>query len=256
MNHYPRHIGDYARDCSHLTLLEHGVYARLLDLYYAQERGIDGSDFDLLARRLGARSAEEKEALKAILFEFFHPNTEGLLTNKRAENELNRYRNFGEQQRQRVAKRYSKPTDGIPTVETKLQKPTDGMPTVADGIPTVDLPYTNQNQNQNQNHNIPLSPPSGETAPKPSKSKRDVRELPDDWEPSEAHATIALAERKNLSREAQNFRDYHQARGTKFRSWNQAFNLWLRKSFGNTTNDHRSEKLSREFTESIQLPTI
>ena len=37
MNFYPRHIGDYIARASHLTLLEHGVYARLLDIYYSRE---------------------------------------------------------------------------------------------------------------------------------------------------------------------------------------------------------------------------
>ena len=40
MNYYQRHIGDYARDTGHLSLLEHGVYMVLLDYHYASEAGI------------------------------------------------------------------------------------------------------------------------------------------------------------------------------------------------------------------------
>lgn len=40
MNFYKRHIGDYIKDAAHLSLLEHGVYARLMDVYYTREAGI------------------------------------------------------------------------------------------------------------------------------------------------------------------------------------------------------------------------
>lgn len=28
MNYYERHLGDYARDTGHLSIMEHGVYTR------------------------------------------------------------------------------------------------------------------------------------------------------------------------------------------------------------------------------------
>ena len=40
MNFYKRHIGDYIKKAGHLTLLEHGIYARLMDVYYTREAGI------------------------------------------------------------------------------------------------------------------------------------------------------------------------------------------------------------------------
>lgn len=33
MNYYEHHLGDYYRKAKHLTLLEHGAYRMLLDLY-------------------------------------------------------------------------------------------------------------------------------------------------------------------------------------------------------------------------------
>ena len=50
MNYYERHIGDYLKDTSHLSLLEHGVYTRLMDVYYTKETGIPKED----AARLGS----------------------------------------------------------------------------------------------------------------------------------------------------------------------------------------------------------
>ena len=68
MNYYKRHIGDYMKDASHLSLLEHGVYMRLLDVYYTRESAIP---VDQAARLIGARSKDEKEALAIVAQEFF-----------------------------------------------------------------------------------------------------------------------------------------------------------------------------------------
>ena len=68
MNFYRRHIGDYLKDTAHLTLLEHGVYTRLLDVYYTRESGIPA---DQAARLIGARTKEESAALESVLHEFF-----------------------------------------------------------------------------------------------------------------------------------------------------------------------------------------
>ncbi|MFM0101976.1 YdaU family protein [Paraburkholderia rhynchosiae] len=68
MNFYKRHIGDYLKDTAHLTLLEHGVYTRLLDVYYTRESGIPDAQ---AARLIGARGKEEFAALKVVLDEFF-----------------------------------------------------------------------------------------------------------------------------------------------------------------------------------------
>ena len=40
MNYYERHLGDYAKDTAHLTMIEHGAYSLLLDRYYGTEQGI------------------------------------------------------------------------------------------------------------------------------------------------------------------------------------------------------------------------
>lgn len=68
MNYYKKHIGDYVRDTAHLTLLEHGVYARLLDIYYTNESGVPDAQVE---RLIGARTEEERFATRAVLSEFF-----------------------------------------------------------------------------------------------------------------------------------------------------------------------------------------
>jgi uncharacterized protein YdaU (DUF1376 family) len=68
LNYYPRHIGDYLKDTAHLSLLEHGIYSRLLDVYYSTEAPIEAAQ---VFRLIGARSRDERAATDAVLTEFF-----------------------------------------------------------------------------------------------------------------------------------------------------------------------------------------
>jgi uncharacterized protein YdaU (DUF1376 family) len=86
MHHYQHHIGDYRRDTMHLTLLEHGVYRQLIDLYYLQEKPLDANALRLIC----ARNAEEMQAAENVLKEFFDSTPEGWV-HKRCEAEIARY---------------------------------------------------------------------------------------------------------------------------------------------------------------------
>jgi uncharacterized protein YdaU (DUF1376 family) len=87
VNYYERHIGDYLKDTAHLSLLEHGVYGRLLDVYYTREGAIP---LDQVERLVGARSKEERAALASVLDEFFEVS-DGKLHNSRCDREIKRY---------------------------------------------------------------------------------------------------------------------------------------------------------------------
>lgn len=76
MNYYERHLGDYARDTAHLSLLEHGVYTLLLDRYYVTEKPLPSNERDLF-RLLRAASKAEKDAVRQVLREFFTETPEG-----------------------------------------------------------------------------------------------------------------------------------------------------------------------------------
>ena len=67
INYYKRHIGDYMKDASHLSLLEHGVYMRLLDVYYTRESAVP---VDHAARLFGARSKFVIESFWDLVFVF------------------------------------------------------------------------------------------------------------------------------------------------------------------------------------------
>ncbi|MGE0745273.1 MAG: YdaU family protein [Rhodospirillales bacterium] len=70
MNYYPHHIGDYASATAHLSLLEDGVYRRLLDWYYLDEKPLP-ADQKAIYRRVRAASDAEREAVDVVLAEFF-----------------------------------------------------------------------------------------------------------------------------------------------------------------------------------------
>ncbi|MEY2688358.1 MAG: hypothetical protein RL375_2556 [Pseudomonadota bacterium] len=88
MNYYSRHLGDYAKDTGHLTMIEHGAYGLLLDRYYGTEAGIPADQVHRVAR---ARSKEEKDAVDAVLAEFFTLKA-GVWINARCEEELTKAR--------------------------------------------------------------------------------------------------------------------------------------------------------------------
>jgi uncharacterized protein YdaU (DUF1376 family) len=84
MNYYERHLGDYAKDTAHLSMLEHGAFNLLLDRYYATEAGIPADQAHRIAR---ARSRDDKKAVDDVLCEFFEL-IDGKWINHRAEQEI------------------------------------------------------------------------------------------------------------------------------------------------------------------------
>lgn len=81
MHYYTHNIGDYRRDTSHLSLLEHGVYRQLLDLYYLEEKPIP-KETQWVMRRLSARTQEEQNAVVSVLNDFFFECEDGWRHNR------------------------------------------------------------------------------------------------------------------------------------------------------------------------------
>ena len=87
MNYYSRFPGDYARVTATLSLAEHGAYTLLLDTYYGNESPLP-SDKRSLYRICRAMEKEDKEAVDSIIKQFFFKGEDGLLHNKRADEEI------------------------------------------------------------------------------------------------------------------------------------------------------------------------
>lgn len=109
MNHFRFHIGDYLKDAAHLSLLEHGVYLRLMQVYYTREEPIPE---DQAARLIGARSQDERDALAAVIREFFKV-VDGNCHQNRCQGEIDEWRRLSAEQaakgRAGAAKRWSAP---------------------------------------------------------------------------------------------------------------------------------------------------
>ena len=91
MNYYPHHVGDYLKDTAHLSLIEHGAYRRLLDVYYTREKPFssvkEACDYVLV------RSSAEKRAVENVLKNpCFFEELDGVFYNNRAELEIKRWK--------------------------------------------------------------------------------------------------------------------------------------------------------------------
>ncbi len=96
MNYYEKHLGDYLKNAAHLTLLEHGVYSRLMDVYYVHEAPIPAAK---AARLIAARSKEELAALELVLQEFFELQEDGCWHQSRCDEAIAAYQE-GEPERE------------------------------------------------------------------------------------------------------------------------------------------------------------
>ena len=116
MKYYQHNLGDYASATKHLSLLEHGVYRQLLDLYYGTEVPLP-PDLDKVCRLIGAYGTAQRKAVEQVLNEFFEKNSSGW-NNKRADAEIEKYRAKAEKAKKSASSRWTlmrTHSDGIAT---------------------------------------------------------------------------------------------------------------------------------------------
>lgn len=106
MNYYEHHLGDYARDAGHLSLLEEGAYRRLIDAYYARESALplDMRECKKLARV--TRNPAEHRAVEYVLRVFFVEGVDGY-HQKRCDEEIQRFKDKREAARTSANARWS-----------------------------------------------------------------------------------------------------------------------------------------------------
>jgi uncharacterized protein YdaU (DUF1376 family) len=120
MNFYPFHIGDYLSHTNHLSNEEDLAYRRLIDLYYQTEE-----PFTRNLAWLAKRVKSTEEIVATILVEFFEETLEGW-KNKRADEEIAKYKAMQEGGRKGAALRWGKGSDTPPKhppMQTKNQEP-------------------------------------------------------------------------------------------------------------------------------------
>lgn len=108
MNYYRHHLGDYDAATAHLSVIEDGAYSRLIRLYYRTEKPLP-ADIMQVCRLVRAQSKAEREAVDAMLREFFDLRQDGWHQERcdeeieaaREEGEENAARKENERERQR-----------------------------------------------------------------------------------------------------------------------------------------------------------
>lgn len=200
MNYYKRHLGDYAAATRHLSILEHGVYTLLLDLYYVTEKPLP-SEEKAVWRLAGARSKDEREAVSQVLNEFFELQEDGWhqarcdeeimdaqeisgdASDKR-ENEKERQRRH--RQRRKELFDALREHDIVPPYDTKtseletLLSQQSSRPVTRDGHADVTPPVTPATCTSTANHyplpnnqeKNPPNPPGGESSEKKPRERK------------------------------------------------------------------------------------
>lgn len=110
MNYYEHHLGDYAEATAHLSFVEDAAYSRCIRKYYSTEGPLP-ADIKAVQRLTGARSKEEREAVEAVLNEFFVLDADGW-HNPRCDEEIARYKDKqAKAKRSADARWHAKPSD-------------------------------------------------------------------------------------------------------------------------------------------------
>lgn len=91
MNYFELYPGDYLRDTSRLTLIEHGAYLKLMLTYYGEEHPLpaDYGDLYLIAVAI---TKEDKAAVRKVADKFFPVAADGLRHKNRIDDEITKAR--------------------------------------------------------------------------------------------------------------------------------------------------------------------
>lgn len=248
INYYERHLGDYARDTAHLTMVEHGAYTLLLDRYYATEAPIPADQAHRVAR---ARTKEERAAVDAVLSEYFVLSDDGW-RNARCDKEIARFRELEpdrEHKRENAKERQKRARDArrdlfaklrdhgiVPHYETSTSELRAHLSRVTEQSRARDATATS--------HQTPDTIPKEKAkeeaeagakalvAEKPATTKKGTR-IAVDWTPSETDLAYAAMEAPGIDakREAERFRDYWlgqpSAKATS-PDWSARWRTWIR----------------------------
>jgi uncharacterized protein YdaU (DUF1376 family) len=130
MHYYQHNIGDYRRDTSHLSLVEHGIYRQLMDSYYLDEQPLC-ADLAKLMRSHSVRSADEQQSLKNVLADFFELTENGYI-HKRCDEVIAEYHGKSDKARASAMARWgSKHKDvNANALPTQSKRNANGMLTI------------------------------------------------------------------------------------------------------------------------------
>jgi uncharacterized protein YdaU (DUF1376 family) len=154
VNYFELYPGDYLRDTTRLSLVEHGAYLRLLMAYYAEEQPLPADEAELFVI-VSAVSAADKAAVKKVAARFFPIGEDGTRRNGRADEEIAKAQRRIETARSNGSKGGRKPNPaGNPAgYPGETQPVTQRAPHSGEALHT---PYTT-NKNEASGHTPPAA---------------------------------------------------------------------------------------------------
>lgn len=211
MHHYRRNISDWNDHTRHLSRVEKSVYQDLFELYLQTERPLP-DDVGQLARRILASTKPEKDALKAVLSEFFTLK-DGVYWHQGGQATIKKYREVAEKAKASADARWG----------------ADGMRAHSEGNANQ-KPETN-NQKPETSFSLPAHAGKKKAAI-PASEFFPVRGDEHVWFVNHALETTDAHKRRDLDifELIQNFEDYHLANGTSKSDWRAAFRYWVREA--------------------------
>lgn len=152
MNYFELYPGDYLRDTTRLTMLEHGAYLRLLLAYYAEEKPLPSDETELFLV-VGAMTPADRAAARKICKRFFPLGDDGLRRNARADAEIEKAQRRIQAARKNGAKNQAKKHPAGYPLDMPVGDPAGTQPLTHAG----EALHTPPNQNQER---APASPPA------------------------------------------------------------------------------------------------
>lgn len=227
MHYYTHHIGDYRKDTGHLTLLEHGIYRQMLDLYYLDESPLP-KDKSQCMRLVCVRSADEIQAFENVLADFFKLTERGY-EHERCKKELGRIYDKSDKAREAAKKRWA-------------NNDADAMQTHSGRNASDDATgYATSDATQLPINPIPINP----------KKERAKRFCP----PSLEEVAAYCYERQNQVN-PQRFIDHYESNGwmvgkNKMKSWKASVRTWESRGNGNGNNQGQSTSRAKRFSDEL-----
>lgn len=257
MNYYNHHIGDYAKDTSHLSMTEDGAYRRLMDICYSTEHPLP-PDRHRVYRLARATSKLERSAVDAVLDEYFDQREdgwhqkrvdeevskareEGVENQARKENERERQRRHRERRKELfdalreydIVPKWDAPFDELETLLSRAQERHGHAPVTDlsrgqvrdDNAPATAIPIANSQEPIANSHG------DGNGAKKPR--RKPATAPPESFEVSDEMAQWAVSKGLPAERvvpETEKFLGHHRAKDNRFSDWHQAWANWVLKA--------------------------
>lgn len=207
--YFPMFPADFDADTGHLTLAEYGAYNRLLRLQWRAPGCKLPADMDWIFRKAKAVTEVDQAVLVSIIAEFF----------TRKGGKIFSQRLLKEWVKSDVAhaKRVSAGSRGgtAKSLKTKENAPSNATAMLKQPEPEPEP------KEEKKETTVSLE--------KPPRRKPEIP-LPDGWVPSDRNITDAQDRNftsQEIERHAEQFRNYHNSKQTRYRDWDAAWRTWL-----------------------------